>query len=154
MDKNDKLLRGFADIYNKTVWLNKIKMEKELKECTPSEVHCIEAIGNDADSNVTKLAESFFMTRGAISKLAKKLMNKGYIESYQKSDNRKEIYFKLTNQGQRIYQTHAELHKEFSIRDQPIFNQLTAKQMDTMINFVDDYNKHLDEEMKKQNLDN
>ena len=154
MNKEELIRMSFIDLYKKMVWLNKFKLEKSLKGYKSSEIHCIEYIGKNIDSNVTKLAEVFYMTRGAISKITKALIKKELIESYQKSDNRKEIYFKLTNQGQRIYQTHAELHKEFSIRDQPIFNQLTAKQMDTMINFVDDYNKHLDEEMKKQNLDN
>ena len=35
------------------------------------------------------------MTRGAISKITKKLIKKGIIESYQKPDNKKEIYFRL-----------------------------------------------------------
>ncbi|MDY0393853.1 MarR family transcriptional regulator [Virgibacillus halophilus] len=33
------------------------------------------------------------MTRGAISKLTKKLMKKGFIESYQKPDNKKRNLF-------------------------------------------------------------
>ena len=33
------------------------------------------------------------MTSGAISKIAKKLIKKGIIESCQKPDNKKEIYF-------------------------------------------------------------
>ncbi|MDF2935735.1 MAG: transcriptional regulator, MarR family [Paenibacillaceae bacterium] len=60
-------------------------------------------IGNHADSNVTKLAESFYMTRSAISKITKKLMEKGLIDSYQKPENKKEIYFRLTEQGRRLY---------------------------------------------------
>ena len=154
MNKETQLLKGFADIYNKTVWLNKIKMEVALKECKPSEVHCIEYIGKNIDSNVTKLADDFYMTRGAISKLTKKLIEKGYIKSYQKTENKKEIYFKLTKQGEQIYKTHEDLHKEFSDRDKPVFKQITNEQFNSMITFVDAYNKHLDIEMKKQNLNN
>ena len=149
MDKETQLFKGFADIYNKTVWLNKNKMEIALKECKSSEVHCIEYIGKNKDSNVTKLAEKFYMTRGAISKLTKKLIEKDYIESYQKADNNKEIYFKLTVQGERIYKIHEKLHEEFNKRDKPVFKQITDKELDSMINFVEIYNKHLDIEMKK-----
>ena len=151
MNKEDQLLKGFMDIYNKTVWLNKIKMEKALSECKSSEVHCIEFIGNDKDSNVTKLADSFFMTRGAISKLTKKLIMRGYIESYQKVDNKKEIYFKLTKKGEKIYRIHNELHQEFRERDQIVFEKITSKEMNQMLDFIKYYNEHLDQEMKKKN---
>src|SRR5690348_860834 len=121
MNKEDQVLTGFRELYNKMVWLNKDKMEDSLKGYKSSEVHCIEYIERNADSNVTNLAESFYMTRGAISKLTKKLINKGLIESYQKPDNKKEIYFRLTGQGKVIYKIHEDLHKEFQERDKAVF---------------------------------
>ncbi|HWL11887.1 MAG TPA: MarR family transcriptional regulator, partial [Ureibacillus sp.] len=119
----------------------------------PSEVHCIEFIEKNVDSNVTKLAESLYMTRGAISKLTKKLIEKGLIESYQKPDNKKEIYFKLTEQGKKIYEVHEELHKEFQERDNAVFDQVTEEQFDSMLSFVEKYSRHLDAEIKKQGAD-
>jgi DNA-binding MarR family transcriptional regulator len=153
MNKEEQVLLGFRDLYNKLVWLNKDKMEESLKGYKPSEVHCIEYIEKNADSNVTKLAESFYMTRGAISKLTKKLIEKGLIESYQKSDNKKEIYFRLTEQGRVIYQIHEDLHNEFHERDKAVFEQVTDEQFDSMLHFVDKYNRHLDAEIKKLGTD-
>ncbi|MFC9708609.1 MarR family transcriptional regulator [Paenibacillus sp. NPDC056933] len=153
MNKEEQVLLGFRDLYNKLVWLNKDKMEESLKGYKPSEVHCIEYIEKNADSNVTKLAESFYMTRGAISKLTKKLIEKGLIESYQKSDNKKEIYFRLTEQGKVIYQIHEDLHNEFHERDKAVFEQVTDAQFDSMLKFVDKYNRHLDAEIKKLGTD-
>ena len=150
MNKEDQILTGVRDLYNKMVWLNKDKMEESLKGYTSSEVHCIEYIEKNVDSNVTKLAESFFMTRGAISKLTKKLIEKGLIESYQKSDNKKEIYFRLTEQGKVIYKIHEDLHKEFQERDKAVFAQITEEQFDSMLSFVEKYSSHLDAEIKKQ----
>lgn len=150
MNKEEQVLVGFRDLYNKIVRLNKDKMEDSLKGYKPSEVHCIEYIEKNVDSNVTKLAESFYMTRGAISKLTKKLIQKGLIESYQKSDNKKEIYFRLTEQGKAIYQIHEDLHNEFQERDKAVFEQVTEEQFDNMLHFVDKYNRHLDAEIKKK----
>lgn len=99
MNKEEQVIVGFRDLFNKMVWLNKDKMEDSLKGYKPSEVHCIEYIERNADSNVTKLAESLYMTTGAISKITKKLIKKGIIESYQKLDNKKEVYFRLTEEG-------------------------------------------------------
>jgi DNA-binding MarR family transcriptional regulator len=153
MNKQEQVMMVFRDLYNKMVWLNKYKMEKSLKGYKSSEVHCIEYIGRNADSNVTKLAESFYMTRGAISKVSKKLIKKGIIESYQKPDNKKEIYFRLTEKGQEIYKIHEELHKEFQERDKAVFEQITEGQFDSIIKFIENYNRHLDAEIKKMNID-
>jgi DNA-binding MarR family transcriptional regulator len=113
----------------------------------------MEFIAKNADSNVTKLAESFYMTRGAISKITKKLMNKGVIESYRKPDNNKEIYFRLTEQGKAVNQIHEDLHKEFRERDKAVFDQVTKEQFDIMLRFVEGYRRHLDAEIKKQGID-
>jgi DNA-binding MarR family transcriptional regulator len=153
MNKEEQVMMNFRDLYNKLVWLNKFKMENSLKGYKSSEVHCIEYIGRNADSNVTKLAEAFYMTSGAISKLTKKLIKKGIIESYQRPDNKKEIYFRLTSQGQAIYRIHEELHKEFQERDSAVFEQITEEQFDNMLRFVERYSRHLDAEIKKLGVD-
>lgn len=153
MNKEEQVIMGFRDLFNKMVWLNKFKMEDSLKGYKSSEVHCIEYIGRNVDSNVTKLAESFYMTRGAMSKITKKLLKKGIIESYQKPDNKKEIYFRLTEQGKEVYKIHEKLHKEFQDRDKVVFEQITEEQFDSMISFIEKYSKHLDSEIKKAGID-
>ena len=153
MNKEEQVIMGFRDLYNKTVLLNKFKMEDSLKGYKSSEVHCIEYIERNADSNVTKLAESYYVTKGAISKITKKLIKKGIIESYQKPDNKKEIYFRLTEQGKVINKVHEELHKEFQERDKAVFEQVTEKQFNSMLGFVGMYSRHLDAEIKKQGVD-
>ncbi|OME86019.1 MULTISPECIES: MarR family transcriptional regulator [Paenibacillus] len=152
MNKQEQVMMDFRNLFNKMAWLNKMKMEDSLKGYKPSEVHCIEAIEKNADPNVTKLAESLYMTRGAISKLTKKLIDKGLIESYQKPDNKKEMYFILTEQGKVIYHIHEELHKEFQVRDKAVFEQVTEEQFDSMLNFIEMYSRHLDAEIKKQGI--
>jgi Transcriptional regulators len=99
MNKEEQVIMGFRDLLNKMVWLNKFRMEDNLKGYKPSEVHCIEYIGRNVDSNVTKLAESFYMTRSAISKITKKLIKKGLIESHQKPDNKKKFILGLRSNG-------------------------------------------------------
>ena len=153
MNKEEQVLMSFRDLFNKMVWLNKFKMEDSLKSYKSSEVHCIEYIGRNVDSNVTKLAESFYMTRGAMSKITKKLLKKGIIESYQKPDNKKEIYFRLTEQGKEVYKIHEKLHKEFQERDKVVFEQITEEQFDSMLSFIEKYSKHLDSEIKKAGID-
>jgi Transcriptional regulators len=153
VNKQEQLIMGLGDLYNKMVFLNKFKMEERLKAYKPSEVHCIEYIGKNADVNVTRLAEFFYMTRGAMSKITKKLIQKGIVESYRKPDNRKEIYFSLTAQGKKIYKIHEQLHEEFRERDKAVFAQVTGEQFDSMLDLVERYCRHLDTEIKKQGAD-
>ncbi|HUW41383.1 MAG TPA: MarR family transcriptional regulator [Rectinemataceae bacterium] len=153
MNREEQVMMSFTDFLNKMASLNKFTMKDRLKGLKPSEVHCIEYIGRNADPNVTRLAESFYVTRGAISKLAKKLMGKGFIESYQKPDNRKEIYFRLTKQGKAIFKLHEALHREFQERDKAVFAQVTEEQFDIVLGFVEKYSRHLDEEIRKLGVD-
>ena len=147
MDKQEQILTAFRDVFNKMAWLNEVKMKACLKAYKPSEVHCLEHIGKSSDPNVTKLAESSYMTRGALSKLTKKLMEKGLIESYRKPDNKKEIYFKLSKQGQQVFDTHEALHREFAARDHAVFEQLSEQQVRAVLSFMENYNHHLDAEI-------
>ncbi|MDW2797347.1 MarR family transcriptional regulator [Clostridium boliviensis] len=149
MSKEEQAMKGLWDMFKKRMWLDSFRMKESLMAYNPSEIHCIAYIGEDMDSNVTKLAESFDMTRGAISKLTKKLINKGLIESYQRADNKKEVYFKLTSQGKKIYNIHEDIHREFKDRDQPFFNQVTEEQLDVILDFANKYNTHLDAEIMK-----
>ncbi|MCU4896543.1 MarR family transcriptional regulator [Bacillus cereus] len=152
MNKEEQVMNGFRELYNKLVWLNKDKMEEGLKGFKSSEVHCIEYIENNVDSNVTQLAEAFYVTRGAISRMTKKLIQKGLIESYQKSENKKEIYFRLTEEGKEIYKIHEDLHKEFQERDKAVFEQVTEEEFDSIVSYVEKYSRHLDAEIKKQGI--
>lgn len=153
MNREEQLIIVVRDLYNKMAWLNGLKMKDRFKGYKSSEIHCIEFIGKNTGSNVTKLAESFYMTRGAMTKMTRKLIGKGVIESYQKPDNKKEIYFRLTKQGKAIYKIHDELHGEFRKRDRTIFRHMTEKQFDSLIGFAEKYSRHLDAEIKKLGTD-
>lgn len=153
MNKQEQVMLEFRQLFTKMAWLNRIKMEDQLRDHKPSEVHCIEYIGKHPDCNVTRLAENFYMTRSAISKMTKKLMEKGLIESYQKPDNKKEIYFKLTEKGKEIEHIHERLHREFQERDAAVFEHITDEQYDSMLAFIHHYSQHLDQYIQPVNRD-
>lgn len=76
------------------------------------EVHCIDRIGTIDSANVTKIAKEMGLTRGSISKICKRMLGKGLIESYQRADNRKEIYYQLTEDGRQVYNEHKKIHSQ------------------------------------------
>ncbi len=152
MSEIDQLLDDLRVVYNKMALLNGSKMKKELIGYTSSEVHWLEFIENTPDVNVTKLSEHFFMTRGAMSKATKKLIAKDAIYSLKKENNKKEIYFELTEEGKRVYLLHQKLHQEFKIRDQEIFANLSKEMLEEVDHFLKTYDKHLSAELKKNDL--
>jgi DNA-binding MarR family transcriptional regulator len=81
----------------------------------PSEIHTLCVIGTIPGNNITSLAVRLGITKGAVSKIAKKLADKGLVEKYRKSQNEKETLLRLTPQGRKAYLNHEKYHnKAFS----------------------------------------
>jgi DNA-binding MarR family transcriptional regulator len=125
MDKRQLLIEEYLDLANEIIHRNKPEMEKEFAGFTLNELEVIEHIGKIPDPNVTKLANASYMTRGAISKLTKKLIARGIINTYQSEENKKEIYFQLTPIGQKIKNRHEQLHQKWVQRDAAVKKNMT-----------------------------
>ncbi|AJG99834.1 MarR family transcriptional regulator [Clostridium beijerinckii] len=123
-----------------------------LTEYTFTEVHCIEQIEKMEDPNVTKLSKKFEMTRGALSKIIKKLIEKGAVEIYRKPENKKEIYYKLTESGMSTFMEHEEMHKSRLERDKVIFSKLSEDEKATFVNILDKIHEQLIAELKNAGM--
>ena len=82
MKEQQRLLQEIALMLEHQDMLSKLTESQCLDEYGYSETHCIDNIGRLELPNVTKIAEQMQMTRGAISKMTKKLLAKGLIEKY------------------------------------------------------------------------
>ncbi|MGX6991808.1 MarR family transcriptional regulator [Pseudolactococcus reticulitermitis] len=148
MEKSEHIMAGITDLNNKLLLLRKPIMEKAMSGFSLSEIAYLEYIALHPDANVTRLAAALYMTRGAISKITKKLEQKGMITSYQKPDNKKELYFALTAEGQKIDAVHRQLHQDFIAADQEVFAAFSDCDLTTILRFVEAYNQHLDQDLK------
>ncbi|NMM51298.1 MarR family transcriptional regulator [Paenibacillus aquistagni] len=77
-----------------------------------TDIHVLACIGKHEPINVTSIAERMSLSKGSISKINAKLLKEGWIRRTQLSDNKKEIYFRLTPAGKKIFLRHEELHEE------------------------------------------
>ncbi len=123
MDKRINLISEMLDLANEITWLNKPKLEEAIEGYPLNEIELIEKIAKLPEPNVTKLAAASYLTRGAISKQTKKLLAKQLIESYQKPENKKELYFRLTEEGKQLNDRHQQLHQEFLKENEAVFEQ-------------------------------
>lgn len=148
MERQQQLMAQLTDLTNELVWINRPAMEKELQGYKLNEIDLIEKIALIPNPNVTKLAAASYMTRGAISKLTKKMIEKGLIENYQSPENKKEIYFRLTAAGDTLNRRHQKLHEEFAQRDAAAFVNMTDEDFDTVFRFIGRYREHLEHMLK------
>lgn len=149
MEKVEALLLNYIRVCEKQELLRKTLGKGILGKYSLSEVHCIDLIGRTHEANVTRLSEKLDMTRGAISKITRKLLANGDIVSYQKPENKKEIYFHLTEQGEIIYEKHVQAHRKQENRYKAFFNELSSQEQDIMINVLEQLHSFL----KKQSME-
>ncbi|MGM0157333.1 hypothetical protein IGI47_001643 [Enterococcus sp. AZ191] len=150
MDKRINLISEMLDLANEITWLNKPKLEEAIEGYPLNEIELIEKIAKLPEPNVTKLAAASYLTRGAISKQTKKLLAKQLIESYQKPENKKELYFRLTEEGKRLNDRHQQLHQEFLKENEAVFEQMSADEFDTVFRFIRRFREQLKKTAKKE----
>ncbi|MDU2063312.1 MAG: MarR family transcriptional regulator [Sporomusaceae bacterium] len=117
---------------------------------TLAEAHCIDKIGSIEYANVTKVAAEMGMTRGAISKITKKLLNKKLIASYQKPDNNKEIYFSLTQLGKQAYEAHKTCHEQIRKEKLAILSTYSESEQAIILRFLNEMNQNYDKKMAEE----
>nr|WP_242864442.1 MarR family transcriptional regulator [Clostridium botulinum] len=144
MDNINSIMEGFKEIYEKEEILGKIAFRGEYEKYGVSEIHCIDFIGKIENLNVTKISDNMNMTRGAISKICKKLLNNKLIDKYKKPENDKEIYFKLTKSGEELYKCHEIRHKKWEERNNNFFKNVDREEQEIVASFLKKFNNFLD----------
>lgn len=156
MNIQSEILSLFKGIYEKQEQLSKLTDYELFNEFSNSEVHSLSIIGDKQNVNGAMISSKLAMTRSAISKIISKLKKKELIYSYQNSDNKKEIYYKLTEKGYLIYHKHEKAHKEWEERDLKFLNQISDSKMEVISEFLNRYNSYLEDTIveRSNNYDN
>ena len=147
--KHQILLKEIASMLQRQEMLTKLTESVCLEEYSYSETHCIDYIGKTELPNVTKIADNMQMTRGAISKMTKKLLAKGLIEKYTLESNKKEIYFRLTESGTELYKEHEKRHKLWEQRDSKFLERYSPEEMQIITKFMKEFNLYLEEKIEE-----
>lgn len=147
MREQELLLKELALMLERQDMLSKLTESQCLDEYGYSETHCIDYIGRLERPNVTKVAEHMGMTRGAISKMTKKLLNRGLVEKYTLETNRKEIYFRLTEKGKVLFEEHARRHRLWEKRDMNFLARYSTEEVRTVCRFMQEFNGYLESQI-------
>lgn len=117
-------------------------LNKKPKEYAPglilpfSEIHMIEAIGLHPGSKLTDIAQVMNITKGTASKTITNLEDKGLVRKYQLEDNRKEIYFELTELGELAFDGHYSYHQSISGDIDQEFEGYSLEEQELILEFI------------------
>lgn len=130
-------------IYEKQNELNILNNAVFYKKNSMSEIHTIEIIGEGEKVNGVKISKKLDMTRSSISKIVLKLKKRKLIDSYQLENNKKEIYYKLTEKGNEIFLEHEKLHIKWEERERNFISSLDEDKKLMAKEFLSIYNEYL-----------
>lgn len=146
---NTELMKLFVKYMEKQEILSKLTEDEKLHGYNYSEIHTIAAIGDLENPNVTQIANSMNVTRGAISKITKKLLEQNLIESYQRDGNKQKIFFRLTESGQFLYDEHAKRHNLWLKRDNAFIERFDLKTIEQIEEFMKAFNDYLQTQIEE-----
>ena len=101
------------------LWIEEHLSNESLRDIVPSlsiiALHILSSLESD-DKTGIELSEQLQVTRGGITRAAKKLMQYDLISSLQKQGDRKKIYYHLLDSGKKIAIVHDKMHEQISQR--------------------------------------
>lgn len=117
-------------------------------EMSPRDIHLLEVVKNHPEMNASELAEKIGLQKGTFSKVVHRLEKTGLLYRHQNEDNRKEVFFKLTELGQRAYDGHYQFHERTSPASYEYFQQYTEEEQQVILEFIRHYTNYLKEYLK------
>lgn len=141
---NAELLNLFAEYMEKQEVLSRLTEDERLHGFSYSEIHTIAAIGDLEEPNVTNIADRMSVTRGAISKITKRLQGQGLIEPYRRGGNKQKVFFQLTESGRVLYDEHEKRHELWLKRDDAFLAQFGAETVGQVESFMRAFNEYLE----------
>ena len=84
----------------------------EFSDLSVTENHIIEAIGKDREMTMTEVAKGLDITVGTLTTAINRLIKKEYVERRRIEEDRRVVLIKLTNKGEKAFDSHAQFHDD------------------------------------------
>lgn len=148
------------DIYVRLLHLNEQKANTSLrqffKEAAEEDVidvpknitsiHVIDCIGQHEPINNTGIAKKMNLSKANVTKISTKLIKEEFINRYQLTDNKKEVYFKLTRKGRQIFDLHEKLHKKKELAFYQFLDSFSQDEQNAVLKFLEQLTSRLEAE--------
>ena len=108
---NEILVHLFNEIWELE---EKAVITDEYKDITNNDMHIIEAVGLGKGNNMTAIAKKLKITVGSLTTSMNSLVNKKYVVRERSAEDRRVVNIRLTKNGERAYQHHADFHRKMT----------------------------------------
>ena len=88
---------------------------EEFKDISNNDMHVIEAIGLGEGNNMSSVAKKLNVTVGTLTTAINNLVKKKYVERYRTEQDRRIVYIKLTEKGEKAYRHHEDYHHKMTM---------------------------------------
>lgn len=137
-DRKAMLGGGLLRILNKYVQNQKKPRYYGLEEMLyPSEVHLVTLVGSNPGLGVTQLALKGGVTKGAVSQMVHRLVNKGIMTKEQDPQSGTRVILKLTNKGKVAFYSHQRMHEDVDRELFAFIRDLRPAQVGVLKQFLD-----------------
>ena len=98
------------EIYKVFYEIEELMLKEGIKCLTTTELHVIEAVGND-ELTMNELSDKLGITMGTATVAVNKLNDKGFIKRERSSDDRRKVFVTLSKKGLEALKYHDLFHK-------------------------------------------
>ena len=114
-----------------------------------AEIHTIAAVGDHPGINITTLAHTLGITKGAASQMIYKLVDKGAIEKRVSPHSDTEVVLTLTEDGQKNYAVHNEYHRQTNDETIRLLRDMPVELYSFMFKFLSSFENALDQKLNE-----
>lgn len=122
-------------------WLLKQIDTPELQELAEKlsilSIQVLNEIARNSNQSAADIANELNVTRGGISRVAKRLIQDDLIKEIRKKDNQKEINYHLTEKGNAIFQVHLKLLKGIEKQHLAIIRSFNEEEQTAIFNYLE-----------------
>ena len=140
-EKIENLLDKFYKTYYK---IEEINLNQVIKCLTTSELHIIEAIGEN-EITMNELSDKLGFTMGTAWVAVNKLTDKQFLERSRSDVDRRKVFVKLTSKGKVALNYHGDFHSNIL---EKITDDIPSKKLETFIEVFETIVKNLDKVKK------
>jgi DNA-binding MarR family transcriptional regulator len=99
-------------------------------------VHVVDCIGRNEPINNKSIADKLSMSRANITKITTKLLEEGFIKRSQLNDNKKEVYFSLSQKGRQVFDLHSRMDEAIAQRFIRTLDNFTESELQASLKFI------------------
>jgi len=100
MNKQESLVKKLYEALNVMICDAKIARTYGTgRKLTYADISLLKCVEHNENARASDLSQYLGVTNGAVAQFARKLEDKGYLEPYRVTGNKKEVYYRLTADG-------------------------------------------------------